>query len=150
MLRHFVEAAVDVAQTDGAALGLMGEEGKIRLVAAIGIAQELAGEAFPIEDSVMGRVIRTGKSWRALDVSQSGERLALPRLGSGDRPARGIAVVPIEREGKRIGALALVARAPRVFTDTEIARVESMGDMLSVALANAELVSNLRKAEWRF
>ena len=150
VLKHFVEAAVDVAKTDGAALGLMNEDGRIRLVAAIGIAQELDGSAFPIEDSVLGRVIRTGKSWRAPDVSQSGERLALPVLSSGDRPARGIAVVPIARRGERIGALALVARTPRTFTDTEIARVESMGDMLSVALANAELVDNLRKAEWRF
>lgn len=150
VLRHFVEAAVDVAQTDGAALGLMSDEGRIRLVAAIGIAEALDGNAFPIEDSVMGRVIRTGKSWRAPDVSQSGERLALPALASGDRPARGIAVVPISRQGERIGALALVARTPRTFTDAEIARVEAMGDMLSVALANAELVSTLRKAEWRF
>lgn len=150
VLRHFVEAAVDVAKTDGAALGLMNEEGRIRLVAAIGIARELDGSAFPIEDSVMGHVIRSGQSWRAPDVSQSGERLALPALVSGDRPVRGIAVVPISRRGERIGALALVARTPRTFTDNEIARVESMGDMLSVALANAELVSNLRKAEWRF
>ena len=150
VLKHFVEAAVDVAKTDGAALGLMNEDGRIRLVAAIGIAEELDGSAFPIEDSVMGHVIRSGKSWRAPDVSQSGERLAIPSLVSGDRPARGIAVVPIARRGERIGALALVARAPRTFTDTEIARVESMGDMLSVALANAELVDNLRKAEWRF
>ena len=38
----------------------------------------------------------------------------------------------------------------RDWTDSELRRIEAMSDMLGVALANAELVENLRAAESRF
>ena len=59
-------------------------------------------------------------------------------------------VIPLQRRGERIGAMMLVSRASRTISETEIAHVEAMADLLSVALANADLVETLRKAEWRF
>ena len=63
---------------------------------------------------------------------------------------RGVVLVPIQRRGETIGALSLATVTPRRFTKLEVERIESLTDMLSVALANAELVENLRQAEWRF
>jgi two-component system NtrC family sensor kinase len=61
-----------------------------------------------------------------------------------------MAIVPISRRGDRIGAVNLVTRDSRLFTTPDLERIESMSDLLSVALENAELVETLRKTEWRF
>ena len=63
---------------------------------------------------------------------------------------RAFVAVPLQRRGETIGAISLLSREPRDFTPADIGRIESLADMLSVALANAELVENLRQAEWRF
>jgi len=163
VLERFVEAVVDVAQVDGGALGLLAESSaghstaggppgaRVRIAAATGLGSNNAGQMLPLAGSAMGRVVSTGRPWRDADLTRNPEAVYGPvwRAAS-DGPARGIAVVPVQRGGETIGALELVSRAPRDFTDEELARVGMMTDMLSVALANAELVESLRQAEWRF
>ena len=162
VLERFVEAVVDVAQVDGGALGLLagGEPGagptgasgdRVRIAAATGLGSHGAGQMLPLAGSAMGRVVRSGRPWREADLMRNPGAVYGPVWRAApDGPARGIAVVPVQRGGETIGALELVSRAPRDFTDEELARVGMMTDMLSVALANAELVESLRQAEWRF
>ncbi|MDB4883051.1 MAG: hypothetical protein JWL95_1817, partial [Gemmatimonadetes bacterium] len=67
-----------------------------------------------------------------------------------DRPMRGVAIIPVQRRGERIGAVAIASEAVHSFSPLELERVEAMADLLSVALANAELFETMRQAEWRF
>lgn len=146
VLQRFMEAVVDVAQADGAALGVVLEDGRVRVTSANGLASTLREQILPPE-SALGRVARNGKAWTVEDLRARPDSSVLNGV---DSKARGMAVVPLHRSGEKIGSLALVTSAPRRFSADELSRLEALADMLSVALANAELVETLRQAEWRF
>ncbi|MFN2565706.1 MAG: ATP-binding protein [Gemmatimonadaceae bacterium] len=151
VLERFLEAVTDVVQADGGALGMLGDDGTIRLAAATGASLHMLGQQVPVAGSAMGRVIRTGRPWSVADVTQHGHELHRPtfELLSGAE-TRGFALIPIVRRGECIGAVTLSSLEPREFEPAELERVEAMADLLSVALSNAELVETLRQAEWRF
>lgn len=146
VLQRFIEAAMDVLRADGGAVGLLsGERVQIAITAGLGAA--LAGRAFSVSATAMGRVLRTGEAWWTADAArESVPEEDLP-VAAG---ARAVVVIPLQRRGTCIGAVMLLGRTPRQFTESEVAHVEAMADLLSVALANADLVETLRKAEWRF
>ena len=147
VLRRFIEAAMDVLRVDGGAVGLVsGDRVQVAITAGLEGASSLAGRSFPVSTSAMGRVVRTAAAWWTADAQQSAAEDDLP-LADG---ARAVVVIPLQRRGECIGAIMLVARAPRSFTESELSHVEAMADLLSVALANADLLETLRKAEWRF
>jgi two-component system NtrC family sensor kinase len=158
VLHRFIEAVVDVAGADGGSLGLMNESGalgllsdggRLRVVVSTGQGAPLTGTTVPVAGSAMGRAVLTGKPWTHHDVG--GEPgLVYPDSLRRAPDVGGLLVVPLHRRGERIGAVAVSSRKPRVFTPAEIARVEAMTDLLTVSLSNAELVENLRQAEWRF
>ncbi|HWJ21179.1 MAG TPA: ATP-binding protein [Gemmatimonadaceae bacterium] len=156
VLRRFVEAVVDVAHADGAVVGLLGEDGVLRVAAATGLTAPMEGQTIPLDGSALGRVARERRTWCCEDVEASPEAagtLHAPwqeQLRTSGGPVRAFVVVPVQRRGKTIGAISLVSRRPHRFTAADLVRIESLTDMLSVALANAELVENLRQAEWRF
>ena len=100
----------------------------------------------------MGRVIRAGGTWSVADVDDASRarctrRWLRPTL---ERPLRGLAIMPVQRRGERIGAVAIASERVHTFSPLELERVEAMADLLSVALANAELFETMRQAEWRF
>ena len=150
VLQRFVEAVVDVAQADGGTLALLADGDRARVAAATGLCAATAGRVAPLAGSAMGGVVRDGGVWRDADVTRAGAAKALLWHDAKDVPARGVVIVPVRRGGEIVGALELVSRTPRAFSDLELERVRSMTDMLAVALANAELVEDLRQAEWRF
>ncbi len=149
VLERFVDAASDIAQADGAAIGLMGEDGMVRVSMARGALVNLGGTQVPAGECVMGRVIRSGAPWVADDVPVNpAADFPFRRLATGT--VHSVAVLPVSRRGERVGAVMLVRLQPNPFTDVTLSRVNSMGDLLNVALENAELVETLRQAEWRF
>jgi two-component system NtrC family sensor kinase len=151
VLERFLEAVTDVVQADGGALGMLDEDGTIRIASATGASLHMLGQQVPVAGSAMGRVIRTGRPWSVADVTRHGHELHRPTydLLSGAE-AHGFAIIPIVRRGECIGAVTLASLDPREFQPAELERVEAMADLLSVALSNAELVETLRQAEWRF
>jgi two-component system NtrC family sensor kinase len=150
VLERFLEAVADIAQAEGGIVGLIADDGKIRIVVGTGLGSTLTGLAIPITGSAMGRVIRTGQAWTASDihdhVSEVDEQI-FARVGE---HIKGVAIVPIARRGERIGAVTVGTKDARQFTTADLERIEAMGDLLSVSLENAELVETLRQAEWRF
>jgi two-component system, NtrC family, sensor kinase len=150
VLERFLEAVVDIAQAEGGIVGLIGDDGKIRIVVGTGTGAAVAGLAIPIAGSAMGRVIRTGKAWTAADISAHTDEVDDQVYQRLKDTVKGAAIVPIARRGERIGAVALGTGEERIFTPADLERVEAMGDLLSVSLENAELVETLRQAEWRF
>ncbi|HEX6809635.1 MAG TPA: ATP-binding protein [Gemmatimonadaceae bacterium] len=149
VLRRFIEAAMDVLRVDGGAVGLVSADRvQVAITAGLDGAPSIAGRSFPVSSSAMGRVVRTAEAWWTADAQRSSS------AGEEDVPvadgARAAVVIPLQRRGECIGAIMLVSRVSRAFSDSEISHVEAMADLLSVALANADLLETLRKAEWRF
>ena len=145
VLQRFIEASVDVMRADGAAIGLVTDE-RITITTTHGYGNALGGATFAVQESTLGRVARNGNPWATSDAraERAGDDVMVcPE-------ARGLVAIPLHRRAERIGAMMLFVRAPRVITEREIAHIEAMADLLSVALANADLVETLRKAEWRF
>jgi two-component system NtrC family sensor kinase len=147
---RFVEAAGDVAQADGAALGLVASDGTIEIAASSGTLAAFAGYRLPIAGSVMGRVIRGGGPWSVADADAHRDELHPSWFEQLDIPMHALAIVPVQRRGERIGAVSIASAQSRTFSALQLERVEAMSDLLSVALANAELFETMRQAEWRF
>jgi two-component system NtrC family sensor kinase len=150
VLDRFLEAAADIAQADGAALGLHTSEGTIEFTAASGSLSPLTGLRLAGGSTALDRVIRTGNTWSVADVDDHPDALCATWREALERPLHGMAIIPVQRRGERIGAVALATEAPHAFSLLELERVEAMADLLSVALANAELFETMRQAEWRF
>jgi two-component system NtrC family sensor kinase len=150
VLERFLEAVMDIAQADGAVVGLVGDDAKIRIVVGAGSNASLVGTQLPIMSSVMGRVIRTGVTWSVEDITEHAKELNQPLYERVKDDIKGLAILPIARRGERIGAVALATKERHLYGSVDLERIESMADLLSVALENAELVETLRQAEWRF
>ncbi|MFI5257275.1 MAG: ATP-binding protein [Gemmatimonadales bacterium] len=147
---RFLEAAGDVAEADGAALGLVTSDGTVEISAASGSLAPLAGQHLPIASSVIGRVIRGAGPWSVADAAGHRDELHASWFDRLETPMHGVAVIPVQRRGERIGAVTIASKHCRLFSSLQLERVEAMSDLLSVALANAELFETMRQAEWRF
>jgi two-component system, NtrC family, sensor kinase len=147
---RFLEAAGDVAEADGAALGLVTSDGMVEISAASGSLAPLAGQHLPIASSVIGRVIRGAGPWSVADAAGHRDELHDSWFDRLETPMHGVAVIPVQRRGERIGAVTIASKHCRLFSSLQLERVEAMSDLLSVALANAELFETMRQAEWRF
>jgi two-component system NtrC family sensor kinase len=150
VLERFLEAVSDIAGADGGTVGLLGEDGNVQIVVATGSLSEYLGMTVPLSNSAMGGVIRSGVAWTVTDIQEHEHDLPPEVFERVRGKMRGVAIVPITRGGERIGAVNIVNRSERHFTTPDLERIESMSDLLSVSLENAELVETLRKAEWRF
>jgi two-component system NtrC family sensor kinase len=150
VLDRCLEAVTDIVHVDGGMAALVGDDGKIRIVAGTGLGAPSLGTSLPIAGSAIGRVVRSGVAWAVSNVDQHAEDLSEHLYAQIKGKVKGLAVVPIARRGERIGAVVVVASEERVFSPADLERIEAMGDLLSVSLENAELVETLRQAEWRF
>jgi two-component system NtrC family sensor kinase len=150
VLERFVDAASDIAQADGAAIGLLGEDGAVRIPIGRGALVKMAGTQLASEGSAMGRVIRSAAHWTSDDAAAGNDPECTTLCSLAQTEVRSVAVLPISRRGERIGAVALVRQTVNPFSDAALSRVNAMTDLLNVALENAELVETLRRAEWRF
>ena len=150
VLDRFLEAVGDVAEADGAALGLVTHDGALEIAAASGALAYLDGTLLPMSGTALGRIVRAGGRWSVADVQAQPTQVDGAQLARAPVPLRGLAIVPIQRRGERIGAVAIAATHVHAFSALELERVEAMADLLSVALANAELFETMRQAEWRF
>jgi PAS domain S-box-containing protein len=149
VLERFLETVTDIARADGAAVGLLTEDGKLRIAAATGAASGVVGMSVPSTNSAMSRVARTGTLWAVSNVQNHFHEIDT-QIYEGIGDYKGLAIVPLARRGERIGAVAIVAREERIFSSADLERIEALADLLSVSLENAELVETLRQTEWRF
>ena len=150
VLDRFLEAVCDVARADGGIVGLLADDGRVRVAVGTGVARNLTGLSAPVSASAMGRVISSGNAWTAADVREHLQEIAGSIFAPVSDRVRGIAIVPITRRGERIGAVVVGTCERRSFSPLEISRIATMGDLLAVSLENAELVESLRRTEWRF
>jgi two-component system, NtrC family, sensor kinase len=150
VLQRFVDAAIDIAHADGAAVGIVGADGVIRVPISRGTMAAAAGAKIALAGSAMGRVIATGKPWLCFDAAEHLDQVNVAAYERVSGALRGVVVFPISRRGEHLGAVMLTKSTPYEFPPLTMGRVGAMADLLRVALENAELVEALRQTEWRF
>jgi two-component system NtrC family sensor kinase len=150
VLERFLEAVVDIAQAEIGTVGLLGDDGMIRIVVGTGLEVNVAGASLPLDGSAMGRVIQTGTPLTIANLDEHRAEIDGAFHARVRDEVTSIAVVPIVRRGERIGAVTVGTARERVFTPADLERMEAMGDLLALSLDNAELVEALRQTEWRF
>src|SRR4029079_7308682 len=94
--------------------------------------------------------IRAGGSWSVADVLEHRDQVHGDWYENAEGAIHGMAIVPVQRRGERIGAVSIVSAKVHTFSPLELERVEAMAELLFVALANAELFQTMKQAEWRF
>ena len=152
VLQRFMDALMDIEKCEGVVLSMLDEPAQIvRVFAGCGVAEPFVGFELPYDGSGMGTVMKLGVTLAVADINAQPDIMhakAMEALRS--VKVVGVAIVPLRRQRQRIGGIAILTKQRRDWTDTELRRIEAMSDMLGVALANAELVENLRAAESRF
>ncbi|HET7585074.1 MAG TPA: ATP-binding protein [Gemmatimonadaceae bacterium] len=147
LLHRYLEAVLDVLRADAAVVEVATESGQVAIAANVHAA--LAPTVMPLERSAAVEMMRGG-SVRCVDDVRAPGSPPLLEAAWLDGGAESAAIIPLQRRGTRIGAVVVLGRTPRRFRPAELSHVEAMTDLLSVALANADLVETLRQTEWRF
>ena len=134
--------ARELVGADLATLAVPAGPGELVMGAADGLhANELAGTTFPIEGSVSGEVIRTGKTVAVADAAAD-ERVRQPALRAGGiGPAL---FAPLAVRGTVLGTL-LVANATggRPFGEGDVQLTETFAEQAAVAVEHARLQQEL-------
>jgi signal transduction histidine kinase len=143
LLGLIVRHARALAGADVATLALPAGPGDLRVEAADGLfAEELLGASFPVEGTVTGEVIRTGKAVVLADASAD-YRTAQPIVRAGVGPAL---FVPLAARGRTFGSLT-VANAERgsPLREADVQLVETFAEQAAVALEYARLQGQLQR-----
>ncbi|HEX4893312.1 MAG TPA: GAF domain-containing protein, partial [Hyphomicrobiaceae bacterium] len=95
----------------------------------------------PVQGSIFGRAVLNKRTEHVPDIlaDPQFERSASRLIG-----LRAVAVVPLLRDGDVIGVFSLMRVAPRPFTATEIALIETFADQAVIAIENARLLEELQ------
>lgn len=134
VLNRVVEAAVYLAEAEEGLLLLMDEEGsELYMRAAKGIDEKAARNMrVRVDDSVAGRVIRTGQP-----VFLTGDRAKVTT----DYPTKALLYLPLRVPDRGIiGVLGVVNReAEQSFSERDIFLLSGLADYAAIAVANARL-----------
>ncbi len=137
LLSRVVEASVFLSNADEGMLFLIDEEsGELYLRAAKGVGEKYArGLRLRAEDSLIGKVVRTGEPLR---IASSEARLDI-KLKTGYL-VNALLYVPLKIRGKVAGVLGVSNRvSDRPFTSDDEHRLSVLADHAVVALENARL-----------
>jgi signal transduction histidine kinase len=128
---------------DVATLAVPAGDDSLVIEAADGLlAEELRGQVFPVQGSVTGEVLRTGKTVILADASGD-DRIAQPVVRAGLGPAL---LLPLAVRGRTIGSLTLAnARGGAPLRDTAIQLVETFAEQAAVAIEYARLQRELHR-----
>jgi signal transduction histidine kinase len=135
--------ARELVGADLATLAVPAAEGELVIEAADGLgADELRGAVFPLEGSVTGEVVRTGKAVVLADAAAD-PRTAQPVVGGGIGPA---AFVPLAVRGRTFGTLVVgnAAGGPPL-REAAVQLLETFAEQAAVALEYARLQRELQR-----
>jgi len=135
--------ARELVGADLATLAIPAADGELVVEAADGLdADELRGAVFPLEGSVTGEVIRTGKAVVLADAAAD-PRTSQPVVGGGIGPA---AFVPLAVRGRTFGTLMVGnAGGGPPLRDTAVQLLETFAEQAAVALEYARLQRELHR-----
>jgi Nif-specific regulatory protein len=110
------------------------------------ISARLAGLRFPADRSIAGMVLETGRAKRVDDPGND------PRFYSAVDSSTGVATrsilaAPLVARGHAAGVIEAVNHRSGPFTDDDLMLLESLAEVIAIALANADLFAAAKKAE---
>jgi two-component system NtrC family sensor kinase len=145
VLDALIETATRLCNADQGSI-TRGIAGKFYRAATYGYSSELSNyiRETPVQmdrSSVAGRALVDGRIVHIPDVRADPEYTFSPGLELGDY--RTIIGVPMLREGKPIGVLALTRKEVLPFTDKQIELISTFADQAAIAIENVRLFENV-------
>jgi signal transduction histidine kinase len=143
LLALVVRQARGLLDADLATLALPADSDRLAIEAADGLgAAQLQGSVFPVEGSVTGDVIRTGKTITVADAAADG-RVVQPVVRAGVGPAL---FVPLAGRNRVIGSLTIAnGRGGPPFREADVQLAEAFAEQAAVALEYARLQRELQR-----
>lgn len=148
LLQRIVEAAVFITKAEEGFLLLHDQQqNELYLRAAKNLGEQRAQSLrIPVDDTLAGQVVRTGKSVR-LDQARSGVAL---KVKTGFL-VRAILQVPLTVGEQVIGVLAVDNRSTdRTFSEDDQYLLATLADYAAIAIENARLYERVRLSEERY
>lgn len=140
--------ASQVEAYDYANILLLNEQGAAHIVRQTGLTQidpetVLGSVVFdPINAPIIRQMIETGQPVIISDTAVNPDLGILQML----YPVRSYAGMPIQVQGQVVGFINLISATPNFFTPTHMKPLRTFADQAGVALTNARLVTELRRA----
>ena len=140
---RIVQSVLSLLGGEFAALRLLTEDGSLLSLAVAGPAVSVLpeGHVFPAGVGLVGRVVREGRALTSVDILDDPTvelppewRRRLARLGP-----QAVAAAPLRLKGTLVGVLSLADRGGRVFSEAEMALLQTYADHGAAALQNARL-----------
>ena len=125
-------AMVDVAE--GAIVGLQIDERRLRFVSASGHLAPRVGSALPMEGSLCGETIRSGRTHVTDDTETDGR---VHRQTTRAFEVGSAVCVPVGRGERAIGMLAVCSRRPHAFRSADLELLSGLADFISTAIGAA-------------
>jgi len=145
LLESVAEHARQIAGADGATIvTLGGDPGELVVSAAVGAhSEELVGVSLPLEDSLSGRVIRSGQALRLDDVGADPRAYQRTVQMAEHGPAL---MVPLRVPGGATGTLEVAnLKGGQRFDDRTLRRIETFADQASVAIDYGRAQTELQR-----
>lgn len=147
VLATVIRSAIELCEATRGVIWLM-RGGQMYLAAHINyppewvrFARELAITPAPDAVTTSGLAAYTGEILNVEDVPNDPRFRSLAEHQLGDY--RGGLAVPLKRDGKVVGTISLSRPEPRLFTERQVALVQTFADQAVIAIENARLVSEL-------
>lgn len=121
---------------------MLDQEGELLVCRGLGGSvprQEVSRPAIPVEEGVLGRVLRTGKSLLANDVNLEGGQLEISGW-----VARSQMTVPLREGEKAFGLIDVENSEPNAFSENDLLVLESLAGFLSSVMMNARRYQQLQ------
>jgi len=140
MLQRFADRTLELLPSaQGVAVGIVDDDA-LRYVCGAGAGVSGVGTRSPLEGSLSGIAIQTGRVLRSHDTQRDPrvDAAACRRLSVGS-----LMCVPLRRSNEMLGAVVVNASDTRAFSDADLAHLSSLSDLLSDAVGS---VCDLRRA----
>ncbi len=123
-----------VAPAEGALVGLVSAEHALRYVCGAGSLARFVGERLPLDGSMSGQAIRTGRTLVAHDTETDEvvNRDATRAFG-----VRSSVCVPLIQDTQRLGVLNVGSSVPHAFGPRDVALLSELAEFMSAAIASA-------------
>lgn len=147
LLQYLVTTAADLLDSERASILLYNEtRGDLSFMSASGAeAEELAEIPVPLEGSLAGEIFRSGEMLIVNDVARDQRHFGVVGAKTGFQ-TKSLLGVPMRRGRETTGVLEALNKRSGDFTPADAVVLAVMGSQAAVAIHNAQLLHDLRRA----
>ncbi len=145
ILRYLLQTATSVLECEDASILLYDDrQERLFFVAATG-SPELERVAVPLDQSIAGEVFRAGKPLVLNRAAKDPRHFWLISRQLGIQ-VRTLLAVPLTARGSKVGVLEALNKRQGTFTQSDLRLASVLAAQAGVAIANAQMVDELRRA----